>query len=249
MKENAALYIELLDYIRHCAKEGDRLPPEEELAKQLGISRVKLRDVLAALQNNGYIMRKKGAGTRINKYILEETARLDTDVFFEELIADSGFQPRTLIRKIKALQEVPDHIRQKLEVSLSEPIYQIDKTIFADDKPAIFLTDYLPYKYYNQKEIDLNLLAKSTFWFVENYCDQLVDNLIVRIEAIDAPVPIATALALPEGSAILKLSSVSYNQDLSPLIYSVECYNTALLPLSFQKRIILSKSRKSADTL
>ena len=233
--------MELLEYIRACAEQGDRLPPEETLAKLFGISRVKLRDSLAALQSNGYIIRKKGSGTRINKYILAERARLDIDVYFEELVASSGFKPSTLVRNITALHQVPDGVRSRLEMSDKGTVYKIEKTIFADGVPAIFLTDYVPYKYYNRDEIDVALLAKSTFWFVQNYCDELLDNLIVHIAAINAEGRLAKELALPEGSAILQLSSICYNQSLAPIMYSVECYNTALLPLSFQKRIILSK--------
>ncbi|MFI3312267.1 MAG: GntR family transcriptional regulator [Eubacteriales bacterium] len=250
MKHKSSLYMELLDFIRIQSKESDRLPTEEEMAKHFGVSRVKLRDALAALQNNGYIMRKKGAGTRINPYILKETARLDIDVFFEELITDSGFTPSTFVHKIKALRSLPAHIQKRLEVKEGQLIYQIEKTIYADGVPAIFLVDYLPSKYYNHDEIDLNLLARSTFLFVENHCEQLVDNLIVHIHAIAAQDNVAETLNLESGAPVLLLSSVSYNQSLKPIMYSQEYYNTELLPLSFQKRIILSKqpSSTSQDT-
>lgn len=40
---------------------GDRLPPERELAAQLGVSRDRLRDALAMLERDGYVVRKRGA--------------------------------------------------------------------------------------------------------------------------------------------------------------------------------------------
>jgi DNA-binding FadR family transcriptional regulator len=40
---------------------GDRLPAERELAAQLGVSRDRLRDALAALEADGYLVRKRGA--------------------------------------------------------------------------------------------------------------------------------------------------------------------------------------------
>jgi DNA-binding FadR family transcriptional regulator len=40
---------------------GDRLPPERELAAQLGVSRDRLRDGLAQLESDGYLVRKRGA--------------------------------------------------------------------------------------------------------------------------------------------------------------------------------------------
>ncbi|HEX5616498.1 MAG TPA: FCD domain-containing protein [Acidimicrobiia bacterium] len=40
---------------------GDRLPPERELAGQLGVSRDRLRDALGVLERDGYLVRKRGA--------------------------------------------------------------------------------------------------------------------------------------------------------------------------------------------
>lgn len=42
---------------------GDRLPPEVELAKRLGIGRAKVREALVAWQNMGIVTRNKKAGT------------------------------------------------------------------------------------------------------------------------------------------------------------------------------------------
>ena len=57
---NTDSYPRLFKLIRECAQTTDRLPPEDVLAQQLGISRVKLRDMLATLQANGYISPQKG---------------------------------------------------------------------------------------------------------------------------------------------------------------------------------------------
>src|SRR2546428_1141199 len=44
-------------------KPGDRLPPERELAKQLGVSRPSLRTGLRALASMGVVKSRQGAGT------------------------------------------------------------------------------------------------------------------------------------------------------------------------------------------
>ncbi len=41
---------------------GDRLPPERQLAKQLGVSRVPVREALFSLSNSGFLKIKRGAG-------------------------------------------------------------------------------------------------------------------------------------------------------------------------------------------
>ncbi|MGB3554092.1 MAG: FCD domain-containing protein [Jannaschia sp.] len=44
---------------------GDRLPPEVEIARRLGIGRAKVREALTAWQNMGIVVRNKKAGTHL----------------------------------------------------------------------------------------------------------------------------------------------------------------------------------------
>lgn len=238
---NHDTYPRLLALIREYARTTDRLPPEDVLAQKMGISRVKLRDMLATMQANGFISRKKGIGTLINKNMLAETARLDMDTVYEEMISESGYEPSMLVQRIKLISDYPQEIREKLELAGDEKAYLIEKTAFADDIPAIFTIDYIPARYYNEEELDIRMIAQCTFFFVQKYCDELLDNLIVHAEAIAADTLIADRLHLPLGAPVLKLNSVCYSQKLKPIMYSVEYYNTNMLPLSFLKRISRTK--------
>ncbi|WP_328803316.1 FadR/GntR family transcriptional regulator, partial [Ruegeria haliotis] len=46
-------------------KVGDRLPPEVEIARRLGIGRAKAREALTSWQSMGIVVRNKKAGTRL----------------------------------------------------------------------------------------------------------------------------------------------------------------------------------------
>ncbi|PYS68438.1 MAG: FadR family transcriptional regulator [Acidobacteria bacterium] len=56
-------------------KPGDRLPPERELAKQLGISRPSLRAGLSSLISMGVLQSRQGAGT----FIVDGPPTLDSE--------------------------------------------------------------------------------------------------------------------------------------------------------------------------
>ena len=117
------LYIKLLKLIRTRYLESDKLPPEEVLAAELGISRVKLRDVLAVLEVQGYINRKKGVGTLINRCLVNEPVRLDIDAIYEETVREAGFRARTQVRSIQYLEKTPEAIAKILGVDQSESTY------------------------------------------------------------------------------------------------------------------------------
>ena len=73
----------------HC----DRLPRESVLSEKLGISRTQLRDILASLDREGFITRRHGVGTIINRHVLGAQARMDIEVEFMDMIRQSGRTP------------------------------------------------------------------------------------------------------------------------------------------------------------
>jgi GntR family transcriptional regulator, transcriptional repressor for pyruvate dehydrogenase complex len=64
------LYNRIADEIRTALlegrlKPGDRLPPERELCRQLGVSRTSLREAMKVLAGNGLVTSRQGGGTFI----------------------------------------------------------------------------------------------------------------------------------------------------------------------------------------
>jgi DNA-binding transcriptional regulator YhcF (GntR family) len=56
-----------------------QLPRESELATIMGISRTQLRDILAVLECEGFITRRHGVGTLINRHVLQLPVRIDME--------------------------------------------------------------------------------------------------------------------------------------------------------------------------
>jgi GntR family transcriptional repressor for pyruvate dehydrogenase complex len=68
--DNRRLYQQLADRIRDVIREGAfgvgaRLPPERELALQLGVSRPSLREALIALEIDGRVEIRMGSGVYV----------------------------------------------------------------------------------------------------------------------------------------------------------------------------------------
>src|SRR5258705_11212063 len=84
MEQVVARVYELIK--REDLKPGDRLPPERELAKQLGISRPSLRLGLSSLISMGVLQSRQGAGT----FIVDGPPALDSEPL-RLLAARDGF--------------------------------------------------------------------------------------------------------------------------------------------------------------
>lgn len=94
--ENRRLYRQIADQIAALIDRGEygagqRLPPERDLAKQLGVSRPSVREALIALEVEGYVEVRVGSGV----YVLDRNAH-ETAAPAASLPADSG--PFELIR-------------------------------------------------------------------------------------------------------------------------------------------------------
>lgn len=62
---------------------GDRLPPEIDIARGLGISRTKVREALTSWQNMGVVTRNKKAGTRLAAEVASNAIQLPLMVKLE----------------------------------------------------------------------------------------------------------------------------------------------------------------------
>jgi len=86
----------LLDYIeRENLLPGDRLAPERELAKKLGISRPSLREAIQVLQTQGRLVVKHGIGV----FLLEdqEAERLRDSLRAAHHSVEELFQMREIL--------------------------------------------------------------------------------------------------------------------------------------------------------
>jgi len=85
-------------------REGDRLPTEEDLANQLGVSRTAIREALRGLESLGMIESRRGSGRYVR------------DFSFEPILDNLAY---SLFYDMHTLQELL-YIREKLETGFIE---------------------------------------------------------------------------------------------------------------------------------
>jgi GntR family transcriptional regulator len=126
-RETRERVLELIEAL----EPGQAIPSERQLVIDLGVSRLTVRAALDELVREGYLLRRRGAGTFVNE---PKVAKGMTMSSFSEDMRGRGLSPggRTL-----EFRTVPAGARlgRILHVSPSEPVLAIKRLRLADGEP------------------------------------------------------------------------------------------------------------------
>jgi GntR family transcriptional regulator len=124
------------------ARPGDRLPPEQELAKALGVSRGTLRLALERLEANGEIVRRQGSGTFVGRVAVPPAFSAGLEVL-ESYAALARRQGKKLtVRNLQIEQtRAPGYVTEALGLRRGTRAPQIERTLLADGTVAAYMRD------------------------------------------------------------------------------------------------------------
>ncbi len=225
----------MLNYIsQNNLKRNDQLPSEASIAKDLGVSRNTLREAYVTLENEGVIVRRHGIGTFVAQppYIQDSLNEFSP---FAQIIQAVGYTPdfRTLLTEII---EAPPEVSDVLKLKSNTSVRYIERIVLADQKPVIYVEDYLP------SEIDLQITGWDTF--KGNLVEVLTKTLNTPLHQIQSyiraqalPAAISEYFELPVGTPILGVRSTIYTLDNQAVTYSKLCFNSEIIELNIVRMI------------
>jgi GntR family transcriptional regulator len=119
---------------------GEAIPPERELSRQLGVSRLTLRAALGELVREGHLTRRRGAGTFVGE---PKVAKEMTISSFSDDMRRRGLTPGS---KTLEFRTIPAGARlgRILYLSPSEPVLSVKRLRLADGEPMALELLHVP---------------------------------------------------------------------------------------------------------
>lgn len=225
----------LLNYIRqNQLKRNDQLPSEAAIAKELGVSRNTLREAYISLENDGIIVRRHGIGTFVAHSPLISDS-LNEFSPFAQIIQEGGYEPRFQTLSM-AMEQPPQDVCDVFGVSPSIELRRIRRLVLADQKPVIFVDDFLApsvetvaLDWENFKGNMVQMLSES----MEPALHQIQSS--IRAAALDEE--IAPFFQMEPGSPVLSVRSTIYAVDNKPISYSKVIFNSDIVEMNIVRMI------------
>jgi GntR family transcriptional regulator len=187
------------------AEPGERLPPEPELAQQMGVSRSTLREAMRFFEAQGLLIRRQGAGTFIaDKSDVFETG-LEVLESLETIADRMGLEVSMGELEIEALSADAE-LAEIFGVKLGTKLLSVTRVINAKGFPIAYLRDILPRNMLSQQDLDKRFTGSVLDLLIKRG-DPKLEQSRTRIRAVAARSKEANALKINQGDVLLMLEA------------------------------------------
>lgn len=193
----------ILDAILRGEFADSRLPPEDQLAVLLGVSRTTVRTALQSLEQEGVVSRTPGRGTLVRSNMLPSVLGLHRLVGFSRLLRERGHKVRVVSSSETAA--APDDLAQEFELPRSELYLTIRRLLSADGVPAIATVDLFPAQLLMGLHLPAAELPESPFEFSERFLKRPIREATVELIPRVSDEILGRELALAPGTPCLML--------------------------------------------
>ena len=200
----------------------DRLPRESVLSELLGISRTQLRDILASLEREGFISRRHGVGTIINRHVLNVPARMDIEMEFMDMIRESGYTPDVaFVRAEEGVASAQE--AAALQIPEGTPVLRFIRLCTADGRPTIFCEDVVERSRVRDGYTEEDL-RQPIFSFLQEFAGLYSYLDLTDLKPVVANEQLAEIFQVPAGSPLLNMSEVDFDIEGQRIFYSNEYF-------------------------
>lgn len=122
---------------------GDRLPNEQEMSDKFRVSRATVREAYRALIDAGYLSRRHGTGTFVNRMPQRHALDLNLNLSYTAMIQAAGFTASIQVIS-QRIERADDGDRGRLQLLPGAEVVVVERVRLADDRPVVYSIDRIP---------------------------------------------------------------------------------------------------------
>jgi GntR family transcriptional regulator len=217
-------------------ESGDILPPADQLAQQIGVSRSTLREAMSYLERDGRLIRKQGLGTFVAKATAGHLVnRLEHMSGLRNLAQAAGL-PMEVVEFEMTTEPAAGEWAASLELEADKPLIHTQVvTALAGQRVAFFDSRV------DAERVVADVLAGGRQTLLEHLlaCGKSIPFYTdSRIMAVKADEGVAGRLAIKPGDAILKMAELLYSAEGKPLVFQHAYLLTDYLDYRLVRRVV-----------
>lgn len=199
---------------------GDRLPPERELSKVLGVNRMTLRQALRVIEAQGLIIRRQGNGTYIAEPKIEREA--DLLVPFTRGMRRRGYMPGAKVIVLKQ-QPAEVSVANYLKLPISASVYYMHRLRFINQEPVMLERLTISAHRFPGFE-DHDMGNRSVYEIMETEYGVSITKARQSLEPVIATDYEAECLGIEPGTPLMLERRLGFDQEGHPVEYAKDLY-------------------------
>jgi GntR family transcriptional regulator len=214
---------------------GQRLPGENELAEQFGVSRTTLRAAVQMLLTQGVLERRHGVGTFVsNTTLVSIDEGLESLASTTAVIRQHGYEPGTAYLHSEIIP-ASNEISAILEIPRETSLLHISRTRTANRKPVIQAEEYVPTTILGGEALP----SRRGDWSLYKLLQEIgkpVTSALCKVKAVSADNRLARQLKVPLHYPLLLLRQTHFTVDHQPVLYCENYHNSSIIEFQLLRR-------------
>ena len=224
-----ALYLQVAEHLRSRIADGEypvgsRIPTENELAAQLGVSRPTVRQALELLDREGRLRRVKGSGT----FVTEPKLIHESTTFVTGYREESRKNHRTLRTRVVCIrvERADDNVAEALKLKPGESVTRLTRIRHLEgvnnNAPVVYTTVYVPRKLFpDMASVDF---TDASLYEALDRRRLSVAHASRRLEVVMPPAEVTAGLGISAFEPTVYITSKGTTRDGVPVEYSESYY-------------------------
>lgn len=224
----------ILEMIKSNSFTGNKLPPEDELAREIGVSLSTVREALLMLTREGVITKKHGLGNFVHRSALQAKMRVDLVTDFIELLEGSGYEVR-LVQSGFRMEEADALIAQRLHLEEREELLTYTRSFYAGEELAIHSLNRIPSRLLVKTTSDA-IVERTIYDFVWKYCQEDLAHSILEFVPHIAEENEQRLFDLPKSTAMIVWEEIFYNLQDQPVCFNHVFFNPNIVKMKMLRK-------------